>query len=220
MVTVSAIIALDETIIRLKNKYPDKIEFCISKILPFGLSDSSFDIKYKKEHEKLIDTYIECTCRPLQNEDIHPYLAIRLRENNGSNFFDIFGKHNHRFISDNDLCLVGLKNRFKKSFDFNKKYKEKINKYIKKICPEEDLALDPASTVTIRIFYRADINEILLQPIIQNHENCHQMNEESFDQRDYTIKTYILFFLLEKYVICNLNTLNIKEISVNLNKKC
>ena len=220
-VTVSAIIALDETIKKLKNMYSGKIEFNIFKILPFSLSDTSFNIKYKKEHERLIDTYIECTCRPLQNDDIHPYLAIRLKENYKNNFFDVFGQHSHKFISDNDLCLSGLKNRFKKSFDFNKKYKERINHYIKikNASSEEDLALDPASIVTIRIFYRADLNEILLLPIIQNHENCHQMNGESFEQRDYMIKTYILFFLLDEYVICNLKNLNIKDISLHLNKK-
>jgi hypothetical protein len=210
MIIVVAIIASQNTLRFLKKKYGDEVIFKVSKKIHGDLDERNFDIEYHNSSNKILDAYIKYTCKPRQDKEIHPHLLIKL-DNDVDGFFRTLERFDS--IKDND---EGFKfgDRFIKSIVLED---EILQKMINQICFKE-IKFNSDLDAFVRIFYRGDLKEVILQPVLRRHDDSYIINPSLLEARDYFIKLLIANYLVE-YILSNVDNKSIKNICIKCHDK-
>jgi hypothetical protein len=202
-IIVVAIIASQDTLEMLKKKYEKyDITFNISKEIPGNTKERSFDIQYHKFSNKILDAYLKYICRPRQDEKIHPYLLIKFGDGiekflNILEPFDLIPDNDDGFkFKDRSIHSIVLKDKM-------------IQDIINQICFKK-IKFNSDLDAFIRIFYRGDLDEIILQPVLRRHEDSYITNPYLLDSRDYFIKLLMINYLIE-YILQNKNDMIIEK---------
>lgn len=184
-ISIATILCPIEVSDYLKKRYPLVKEIIVANAIYYSPEDRFSEINYKHYLQK-IESYSMYTCLPMQDGNTHPYALIKVKPGCGGNLVESLKQYGMRSVSDISerysfigrgkisLCLQdGILNAVAKKADFDISY---------------------LGNIFIRIFWREDIQMVILQPIIRNYEYLDNYEENEIKMADLKMKCELLNF--------------------------